>query len=45
VIVREVAGTKDVRGDGLGCIVREGDEESVPRDPADENRCLPVPSR
>ena len=45
VIVREVAGTSDIRGDGLGCIVRDGDEENVPRDPSDEDRCLPVQSR
>lgn len=45
VIVKEVAGTVDIRGDGLGCIVRDGDENDVPRDPEDDNRCLPVQSR
>lgn len=45
VIVKEVAGTVDIRGDGLGCIVREGDENDVPRDPEDPNRCVPVQSR
>jgi hypothetical protein len=45
VIVKEVPGTVDIRGDGLGCIVRAGDENNVPRDPEDPNRCLPVQSR
>lgn len=45
VIVKEVAGTVDIRGDGLGCIVRENDENDVQRDPEDNNRCLPVQSR
>jgi len=45
VIVKEVAGTKDIRGDGLGCVVRAGDENDVDRDPNDTNRCLPVQSR
>ena len=45
VIVKEVQGTVDIRGDGLGCVVREGDENDVARDPEDPNRCLPVQSR
>lgn len=45
VIVKEVEGTVDIRGDGLGCVVRKGDENNVPRDPEDPNRCLPVQSR
>jgi hypothetical protein len=43
VTVKEVPGTVDIRGDGLGCVVREGDETSVNRDSADPNRCLPTP--
>ena len=44
VITKEVPGTQDIRGDGLGCVVRAGDEAAA-RDPADSNRCLPVSSR
>ncbi len=45
VIVKEVQGTVDISGDGLGCVVRAGDENDVARDPEDQNRCLPVQSR
>jgi hypothetical protein len=45
VIVKEVQGTVDIRGDGLGCVVREGDDQNTPTDPGDPNRCLPVQSR
>jgi hypothetical protein len=45
VVVREVAGTHDIRGDGLGCVVRKGDEGQVARDPENPDRCLPVQSR
>jgi hypothetical protein len=40
VVVKEVPGTKDVRGDGLGCVVREGDEGNVTIEPGTE-RCIP----
>jgi hypothetical protein len=45
VIVKEVAGTVDIRGDGMGCIVRKGDENDVARVDGDNNRCVPVQSR
>ena len=45
VIVKEVQGTVDIRGDGLGCVVRAGDDTDTPKDPGDANRCLPVQSR
>jgi hypothetical protein len=45
VIVKEVPGTVDIRGDGMGCVVREGDDVNVPRDPEEPNRCLPIQSR
>ncbi len=38
VVVKEVPNTKDIRGDGLGCIVREGDEGAVQ---VQDNRCVP----
>ena len=41
VIVKEVANTKDSRGDGVGCIVREGDEGDVDVDQATQ-RCVPL---
>lgn len=41
VIVKEVANTKDSRGDGVGCIVREGDENNVAVDAATQ-RCIPA---
>ena len=40
VIVKEVPGTKDSRGDGLGCVVRAGDEGAVSIDP-ETQRCIP----
>jgi hypothetical protein len=40
VVVKEVANTKDSRGDGLGCVVREGDEGAVQVDAATQ-RCIP----
>jgi hypothetical protein len=40
-----VQGTADISGDGLGCIVREGDENNVQRDPANNDHCMPVQSR
>ena len=40
VIVKEVPGTKDSRGDGLGCVVRAGDEGAVSID-AQTQRCIP----
>lgn len=40
VVVKEVPGTKDIRGDGLGCVVREGEEGSVTIEPGTE-RCIP----
>ena len=45
VITKEVPGTADIRGDGLGCVVRVGDEQQVATDPADPNRCMPIQSR
>jgi hypothetical protein len=41
VVVKEVPGTPDSRGDGLGCVVRAGDEGSTTPDPVDPFRCLP----
>ena len=41
VRVREAPGYKDIRGDGLGCVVREGDETRVSPDPENPDRCLP----
>ena len=41
VVVKEVANTKDSRGDGVGCIVREGDENAVAVDAATQ-RCIPA---
>lgn len=38
VVVKEVPNTKDIRGDGLGCVVREGDEGAVQ---VQDNRCVP----
>jgi hypothetical protein len=43
VIVKEVAGTVDIRGDGLGCIVREGDEDGT--QVLEDDRCVPVLTR
>jgi len=40
VVVKEVPNTKDSRGDGLGCVVREGDEGAVQVDAATQ-RCIP----
>ncbi len=40
VVVKEVANTKDSRGDGVGCIVRDGDEGDVAVD-ATTQRCIP----
>lgn len=40
VVVKEVANTRDSRGDGVGCIVREGDENAVQVDAATQ-RCIP----
>ena len=45
VITKEVPVTADIRGDGLGCVVRVGDEQQVATDPADPNRCMPIQSR
>jgi hypothetical protein len=39
VEVVELPGSRDVRGDGLGCVVRRGDEGAVQFD--DGGRCLP----
>jgi hypothetical protein len=39
VEVVEIEGSRDVRGDGLGCVVRRGDEGSVTFDA--DGRCLP----
>jgi hypothetical protein len=39
VEVVELPGSRDVRGDGLGCVVRRGDEARVTFD--DDGRCLP----
>ncbi|MBM4280390.1 MAG: cytochrome c3 family protein [Deltaproteobacteria bacterium] len=39
VEVTEIPGSRDVRGDGLGCVVRRGDEARVTFDAA--GRCLP----
>ena len=38
VVVREVPNTKDIRGDGVGCVVRAGDEEAVT---VRDHRCVP----
>jgi hypothetical protein len=40
VVVKEVPNTKDSRGDGMGCVVREGDEGAVQVDQATQ-RCIP----
>ena len=40
VVVKEVPNTKDSRGDGLGCVVRAGDEGAVQVDAATQ-RCIP----
>jgi hypothetical protein len=40
VVVKEVANTVDTRGDGLGCVVREGDENAVTVD-AETGACSP----
>ena len=38
VVVREVPNTKDIRGDGVGCVVRAGDEGAVT---VRDHRCVP----
>ncbi len=40
VRVKEVPGSFDTRGDGIGCVVREGDENSTSFDPL-TGRCAP----